>query len=209
MVGVVNEVKTASLETAAPLTAYLPYWVRSAADASFVVSGAIGEAELIRNVRAALAEQDPGIPMHRVKTMDTIVQAALSTRQWETWVASAFAITGLALACLGIFGVVSYGVAQRTNEIGIRIALGATRSRVVTMVLGETLRILAAGLGCGLLVTMLAVRWVASQLYGVTPQDPIILGGTLALVAAVALAASYWPAWRAAGLDPLQALRQN
>lgn len=209
VVGVVNEVKTESLEKAAPLTAYMPYWVRSAGAASFVVRGATGEADLIRSARAALAEQDPGIPMHDVKTMDAIVQAALSTRQWETWVAGAFALAGMALASLGIFGVVSYGVTQRTSEIGIRMALGATRGRVLTLVLSETLRVLSAGLGCGLVVTILATRWVASQLYGVAPQDPLILGGTVAIVGAVALAASYWPASRAARLDPLKALRQD
>ena len=139
--------------------------------------------------------------------MAAIVDAAIATRRLETSVAAAFAIAGLGLACLGIFGVVSYGITQRTNEFGIRIALGATRNEVLRLVLGETMSMLAVGAGGGFLAALLVGRWLATQLYGITPRDPWVLGTVAGVVSAAALLATYWPARRAAGLDPIRALR--
>ncbi|MBY0506318.1 MAG: ABC transporter permease [Bryobacteraceae bacterium] len=209
VIGVVNEVKTTGLEAAAPLTAYLPYWVRSSPQAAFVVRGSGGEAALTSGVRAALSAQDREIPLHRPAMMATIVEAALATRRLETWVAAAFALAGLGLACLGVFGVVSYGVTQRTSEFGIRMALGATSGEVLRLVLRETAGLLAVGVAVGVAGALVVSRWLAAQLYGVSARDPLVLLAVVATVCGVALVASYWPARRAADLDPMRALRQE
>jgi ABC-type antimicrobial peptide transport system permease subunit len=108
---------------------------------------------------------------------------------------------------VGLYGTVAYSVARRHNEIGIRVALGAERSRVVRMVLGEVARLLAGGAVVGLLIAVAATRLLATFLYGLTPTDPLTLGLSVAALALVALAAGALPAWRAARLDPMEALR--
>ena len=123
--------------------------------------------------------------------------------------AGAFGLLAGTLAVLGLYGVVAYMVARRRNEIGVRIALGAGRGRVIGLVLKEAALLLAIGLAVGVGLSLWAARAATSMLYGLKPYDPVTLGGAVLLLATVALIASYAPARRAAGLDPMDALREE
>jgi putative ABC transport system permease protein len=123
--------------------------------------------------------------------------------------AGAFGLLAGSLAVLGLYGVIAYMVARRRNEIGVRIALGATRGRIVALVLREAALLLGIGLVLGTALAAWAGEAAAALLYGVTPRDPLTLGGAIALLALVALFASYGPAWRASRMEPLAALRDE
>jgi putative ABC transport system permease protein len=123
--------------------------------------------------------------------------------------AGAFGFLAASLPVLGLYGVIAYMVARRRNEIGVRIALGATRSRVIGLVLREAILLLAIGLAVGLGLAVWAGRAAVSLVYGMKPGDPLTLGGAVALLALVAMAASYGPAWRASRLEPMDALREE
>jgi ABC-type antimicrobial peptide transport system permease subunit len=153
-----------------------------------------------------------------VRTLDPNVQGSAATlgKSAERWVwfsqvgamlSSSLGILGLFLASLGIYGLMSYSVAQRTHELGIRIALGANRSDILKLVLGQGLRISLVGLVVGLAIALGVTRVIAAMLYGVKPTDPVTFGGVSVLLTAVALLASYLPARRAAKVEPLVALR--
>ena len=120
-----------------------------------------------------------------------------------------FGALALLLAVIGIYGVISYGVTRRRNEIGIRIALGAARPRVIRMVVGEAGMLVALGTVAGIGVTIVGTRFVASFLYGVTATDPLTIGGAALLLAASALGAATVPAWRASRVDPMEVLRED
>jgi putative ABC transport system permease protein len=153
-----------------------------------------------------------------VRALDPNVQVSAATlgKSAERWVwfsqvgamiSSSLGILGLFLASLGIYGVMSYSVTQRTHELGVRIALGANRSDILKLVLGQGLRISLVGLAVGLAIALAVTRVIAAMLYGVKPTDPVTFGSVSLLLAAVALIASYLPARRAAKVEPLIALR--
>jgi ABC-type antimicrobial peptide transport system permease subunit len=118
-----------------------------------------------------------------------------------------FAAVAVLLACVGLYGVISYAVTRRTNEIGIRAALGADRAQVLRMILGESALLIAAGIALGLPVALAAVRLISGQLYGLKPADPATIAGAILLLAAVGALAGYIPARRATKIDPAVALR--
>jgi ABC-type antimicrobial peptide transport system permease subunit len=120
-----------------------------------------------------------------------------------------FGVLALSLAALGLYGLVSYSVARRRSEIGVRLALGATRARIIRMALGEVGRLVLAGIAFGVLLALAVMRLVASFLYGVAPNDPVTLTLAACALAAVALGAALIPAWRGARLNPLVALRDE
>ena len=123
--------------------------------------------------------------------------------------AGGFGALALTLACIGLYGLLAYSVVQRTKEIGIRMALGAQRTRVVTLVLQRGARLVAIGIAVGLPAAWAASRWVKTLLFGLTPADPVALGGAIVLLAAAGLVAAYVPALRASRVDPLVALRHE
>lgn len=158
-------------------------------------------------VRAAVRRLDPRLPVARLRTMDEVVGTALSQPRFMALLLALFAGLALALAAVGLYGVIAYGVAARGHEIGIRVVLGATRPRVLRLVLSEGMAMAAAGIGIGLALARLLTRFLAGQIYGVTADDPATFAAVPLLLAAVALAATWLPARRAARLDPATTLR--
>jgi len=160
-------------------------------------------------VRAAMRKIDPSLPTVEFKTLDGIVERAVSPRRFMVLLLSGFAGLALVLASLGIYGVVSYSVSQRTQEIGIRMALGASAGNVQFSVLRQTLLLALSGAGIGVAGSIAAAKLMASLLYGVQPGDMATFSGMLIVLALVAAAAGYMPALRASRIDPMAALRSE
>jgi len=174
-------------------------FVRTSADAS----------ALLPAMRRSLAGIDPNLAFYDVQTLAARVDAQTATGRFLVRLMTAFGALGLLLAAVGVYGVIAYGVAQRTREIGVRVALGASRGAIIRQVVGTGMRPVAAGAVAGLGGVWVLERFVRSLLYGVKPSDPLILLGTLGLLGAAALIASWLPARKAASVEPLIALRGN
>jgi putative ABC transport system permease protein len=141
--------------------------------------------------------------------MDQLMADSVAAPRFRTTLVAIFALVGLALAAIGIYGVMAYVVAERTHELGLRVALGATARDVVTMVLRETLALAAVGLAAGLAGALAATRLIGTLLFGIAPTDPATFAAIAAVIAGTALAASYVPARRAMRVDPMVALRHE
>ncbi|MBL8209169.1 MAG: ABC transporter permease [Bryobacterales bacterium] len=168
-----------------------------------------GEAAMAELVRSAVRGVSAAVPVSEVKAMEDIVGRAMWREQFYSAVLSGFAGFALLLAAIGLYGVVAQAVAQRTGEIGIRMAVGATRGQVMGMVLGQAARLTAVGLAIGLAMSLAGVPVLRSLLFGVEPYDGVTFGGIAVLLVVVALAAAMVPAWRAGRMDPLAALRRE
>jgi putative ABC transport system permease protein len=158
-------------------------------------------------IQARLKELDPNLPMANVRTMTDVVKASMSTQRWTGYLLSLFAGLALLLAAVGIAGVLAYLVNRSRREIGIRMALGASRGRVLSLVIGRGMTFAGAGIGCGLLGALLLTRVMAGLLYGVGARDPLTLAGVAVLLTAIAAAACAVPGFRASRFEPLEALR--
>jgi predicted permease len=158
-------------------------------------------------VQKQIASLDPGLPVSDVRTMDQLIGESLLNARLSAGLVLAFAILSLLLASVGLYGVLSYLTTQRTSELGIRMALGAQRDQLLQLMLVDGLRPALFGLGLGLGASILATRIFQSMLFGTKPLDPVVLGGVIATLLAVAVLACLAPAWRASRLDPMQALR--
>ena len=205
VVGVVDDVREWGLTEKAIPEAYAPY----AADGRVVLVLRTGHTTegVAAAVRGELARIDPALPLFSVRTMNEVIGDHAQGQQFLSLLVGAFAVFAALLAAMGIYGVLSYLVTQRTREIGIRISLGATRGRVLGGVLREGMVLTAAGVVCGLAGALAAGRILAGMLHEVKPFEPVLFGATAAVLAAIALAACCIPARRAARLDPLTALR--
>ncbi|HEY1912143.1 MAG TPA: ABC transporter permease [Vicinamibacterales bacterium] len=162
---------------------------------------------LAEPVRAAIARVDPDLPLFDVKTMDQRIDRTLSESRFNTLLLSLLGGIGLLLAAGGIYGVIAYFVSQRTQEIGVRIALGASRRSVVVLILAQALKPVAIGVVVGVVAALAASRVLSSQLFGVTRTDPLTIVAVVATLLGVALVASAIPARRAASIDPTRALQ--
>ena len=162
---------------------------------------------IVPAVRAAIRELDPSVPAYRVQTFEDVVSRSLWRQRLQGEVLGVFATLALVLASVGLYGVIVYAVAQRTREIGVRMALGATRRHVARLVLSQGARLTVVGVGVGAAAALALSRVVASLLYGVKPSDPVTFLAVPASLSAVALLASYAPARRAMNVDPLVAMR--
>jgi putative ABC transport system permease protein len=160
-------------------------------------------------VKSALARIDPEQPVSRIRTMDDVVSESIGGRSFPMLLLTLFAAVALVLAAIGVYGVVSYLVSQRTREIGIRVALGARKREVVWLVVGRALAPVVAGLALGAMGGVLSARILATLLYGVSPSDPSVIAGIVAVLGTTAMVASWIPARRAASVDPLVALRDE
>ena len=209
IVGVVGEVKYRGLPqnpTADP-DIYLPFADRNSL-VGLVLRTTVPPSSLIATVRAAVRTADPSIPVYAVATMDELVSGQTSSSRFTMWLMGVFAAAALMLAAVGIYGVMSYLVSQRTREIGIRLALGAGGRDILRLVVGNGARLVGAGIVMGLAASFALQRLVASLLFGVTAVD-VASGAAVGVLAAVALIACYLPALRATRVDPLRALRQD
>jgi len=160
-------------------------------------------------MKAALRELDPDLALYRVRTVDEIVRVSLQDRSTTTTLFIFFGSLGLLLAAVGLYGLMAYLVAQRRRDIGIRMSLGAVQGRIITEVLRHGLISTGMGLCLGALVSLAMGRFLASQLFKVSPGDPLTLGTSALLLCLVNLAASLIPAVRAARIDPVLALRDE
>jgi predicted permease len=164
-------------------------------------------ATTIGPVRNAVAAFDPGAVMYAEETMDEVIAKSLSARKFSMILFGTFAAIALVLSCVGIYGVISYLTEERTREIGVRMALGARRRDILLLVLGQGARMAFLGIGMGVLLALGLTHLIASQIYGVTPHDPLTFGSAGLVLAVVALAACYIPARRAMQIEPIVALR--
>jgi ABC-type antimicrobial peptide transport system permease subunit len=186
---------------------YYPITEDSPSLVAVVVRGTLPERELLSVLRNAVREVDPSQPIYAVRTLADLKHTALTTRRSNTTLITAFGALALLLAVVGVYGVMAYGVTLRSRELGIRAALGAGRSDLVRLVLGESLWVAVIGVGLGLVGTLALSRLLQSLLYGVGPSDPVaIIGAALVLVAPV-LGATLIPARRAARANPVEVMR--
>ena len=201
IVGVLGDVREDGLDQPAPPILYLPHAQLPDSQMAVVVRGNAA------GVREALSDIDASQPVDRVAPLDEVLASALSSRKFPLQMLGAFAALALLLSALGIYGVTSYAVAQRTREIGVRMAIGAQASDVLRMVLRDALRLVGLGLVLGLAGALAGAQLIGSLLYGVGPRDPVTYLGISALLGGVAVLASLVPALRAARVPPMSALR--
>ncbi len=158
-------------------------------------------------LRSAVADIDPNQPIVKVRTMEDNMAATVAQPRFRTWLIGIFAALALLLAAVGIYGVMSYSVTQRTNEIGIRVTLGAQPGDVFRTVVGEGLRFALLGVAIGITAGLVLTRLLASFLYGISASDPTTFIAVAIILVAVSAAASFFPARRATRVDPIIALR--
>lgn len=206
VVGVVANVRHSSLEEEPPPEIYTA-WQNDAQHAYIVVRSALPPQEIASAVRATLRTIDPNLALADIHTMGELISKTRARRRFQTTLVTVFAGSALLLALIGLYGLVSYSVKQRTAEIGVRMALGASRKQVITMILGSSMKLVIAGLVVGLAGALALTRILSSFLYNVRPIDPLTFVAVPALLLLVTIAACAIPGWRAAEVDPIQALR--
>ena len=208
VVGVVGDVRHLALEQGAGMEMYMSIrQCRDFASVDLVVRTKRAPAELAPAIRAALKPIAPSLPGNDFRILQALVDKAVSPRRFVVWLLGGFAAFAALLASLGIYGVVSYAVSQRTQEIGIRMALGASGAKLQVSIVGRTLSLAAMGMLLGTVASWAVAHAIGGLLFGVTPADPVTFAGMLALLTVVAAAASYLPARRASRIDPAVALR--
>jgi predicted permease len=166
-------------------------------------------AAIVGSVRRAVSEFDPGAVVYAVETMSEVLAESMAARRLSMILLSVFATLALALSCIGMFGVLSYLAGERTREIGVRMALGAQRGDIRRLILGQGVKMAFAGVGGGVFLALGLTHFMSSQLFGITPHDPLTFAGVALVLLLVALGACYVPARRAMGVDPMVALRHE
>jgi predicted permease len=209
IVGVVSDTRSNSLKQAPGLMVYLPYWDNPPYATFFMVRTVQDAASIEAAMRRQIWNYDPDANIPYVRSLDEQVNRSLAPERSQVAVLSAFGGSALLLAVLGIYGVLSYSVARRVKELGVRIALGASRQNIYVLTISEAARPVLLGLAGGMVVSAVAGYWIRSLLYGIAPVSvPVsVLVGILFL--AVSVLAAWLPARRAASIDPIQALRMD
>jgi predicted permease len=209
VIGVIADVRESSVEGDPGWQMYLPATQSGPEGAQLVVRTQLPPDVLASSVMATLRQMNPGQPATEFRPIQGLVDHAVSPRRFFVLLVDIFAGLGLLLASLGIYGVISYSVTQRTQEIGIRMALGASRWNVQFSVIWKTLRLVLLGMVVGLVASFAAARLIATLLFGTAASDPATFGAVILVLTAVALVAGYIPAWRASRINPMIALRNN
>jgi putative ABC transport system permease protein len=209
IVGVVADIKTDRLDKPQYPEIYWPMAQAPSASARILIRTKADPKSLSAAVREEIGRIDRDLPVSEMKAMEGVIADTLWRPRLAAWLLGLFASLAVALAAAGLYGLLSYSVSQRTQEIGLRMALGAQSRDVLRLVIGEGMRLVGIGLAVGLAATFALSRLVASQLYGVNATDPLTFGGMALLLACVALLACWLPARRAAKTDPMTALRRG
>jgi ABC-type antimicrobial peptide transport system permease subunit len=209
IVGLVENTYTVGLRLAPRATVYVAYTqLRGSVPTTITVRTAGRLTQTTGAIQRAVQARLPNAPIE-VRPLSAQVNGAMARERMLATLASGFGLLALVLACVGIYGLQAYGVARRIKEIGIRLALGAERRRVVTLVLGRAVRLVLIGVGIGLPVAFAASRWIESLLFGLQPTDFTTMASAIVLLALTAQFAASVPAWKASRVDPLAALRHD
>jgi predicted permease len=209
IVGVVRDTKYSSVRDPGPPTMYRCVWQQPTRGLN-VALRTVGEPlAMAETVRGAMRDVDPALPIQRFTSQTEQISLGLAQERLFATAYAAFGALAVVLACIGLFGLMSYNVARRTTEIGVRMALGAQRGTVVAMVMGESMRLVAIGVAVGLGTALWAGRYVKAVLYGLPAHDPLTIAAAVGLIAVVSALAGGLPARRASKVDPMEALRQQ
>ena len=206
IVGVVGDVKYSQVREAAPPTIYVPYTQHRVSSMVFEVKTAGDPNQLVPSVREAIRSVDPKVPLMDVSTQTEQIDNRFRQERFFAIAYSAFGGLAALLAAIGLFGLASYGVAQRTNEIGVRMALGANRGDVVRMVVTESLVLVAVGVAIGIVGALVGGQLVSNLLFDVAPANPLTMAAATMAMILVSSIAAFFPARRAARIDPMSAL---
>jgi predicted permease len=207
VVGVVADSRNFTLEREPWPEIFIPYQQQPSLFMTFVLRTKDDPMRLAAGMRQAVESVDANEPVANIQTMDDIVQKLVAPRRFKLVLLGSFALLALVLGAVGLYGVISYAVTERTHEIGIRRALGAQRNDVLKLVIGQGFKLALTGVGIGILGAMTLTRFLSSLLYGVKPTDPLTFVSVSLLLIAVSLLAAYIPARRATKVDPMVALR--
>jgi putative ABC transport system permease protein len=215
VVGVVRDVRAAGYQQDVEPTMYFPhaqagksaYYTPAAMNLVIKTDG--DPTALAAPVRNIVRQLSAVTPVSRVQTMEQVVEGSVASRRFSTLLLAGFSVLALALAAIGIYGVISYDVSQRTHEIGLRMALGARSGQVAGMMLGRGVRLVAAGLVIGVVGSLAVTGVLQSLLVGVSRLDPVTIGSVVVILGVVAASAAYLPARRASAVDPMVALRRD
>jgi predicted permease len=207
--GVVGDVRSIGLDKPPSMTVYLPYWQRRTGGGgpALAVRTAIGSPAVSPAIRNAIHHIDSELPVPQFQTMEQIIDESVAQRRFQMTLILLFAVAAMVLASLGIYGVVSYSVSSRANEIGVRMALGARGADILKMIVGQAMAPVVMGICCGIVASLATGRLLAGLLYGVTPVDTATITIVVLTLASVAALASLIPARRATHVDPAAALR--
>jgi len=211
IIGVAKNARYSSLKNEIPAVAYVPYTaeIRSSGQLTFELRAAGDPMSLVTAAREAVRQADSRIPVNDIRTQEAVIDQTIGQERTFATLCTVFALLAVAIACLGLYGTMAYSVARRTNEIGLRMALGAERGRLIWMVLREVCVMAAVGLAIGLPVALATTKFVQSFLFEMKPNDPCAVAGAAAVLVLAAVAAGYGPAWRASRIDPWNALRHE
>jgi putative ABC transport system permease protein len=207
VVGVVADVKFNGVSSETPMQAYLPLVHDGSRSLALVVRSATGPSSLVPAIEAIVRDLDKDLPLFQVRTMEQMLDASIARERMSMLIFGVFAIVALALASVGLYGVVAHGVTERTHEIGVRMALGAESRHVLGLVVRQGLSMAAVGTAIGVAGAFALSRWIQALLFGVTATDPATFAAVVVTLLAVATIACYIPAWRATRVDPTTALR--
>jgi len=209
VIGIVKDAKYGDLDEPTTMAAYFPCTQHTGFYGNFLIRFAPGtnSGQIIAQTRSLVAQINPNILITSVSSLEELVDRSIATQSLIARLSTFFGILAVFLASIGIYGLMSYSVARRTNEIGIRLALGAQTGTLLWMVLRETLTLLAIGLAVGVPITLASTSIIKSQLYELSPLDPIAIGSAIVIIAAMTVLAAWLPARRASKVDPMVALR--
>jgi len=209
IIAVVADVKSSQLSEDVTPEYYLAFAQAAGLSPKLVIRATVDPVSLIAPLRGQLAEIDKNLPLYDVKTMDSLVSESAAQSRFHALLLSCFAAIALLLSAIGLYGLLSYLVVQRTLEIGVRIALGAQRSSVLTMILRRGLTLAVIGLAIGIALSVMLTRLISGMLFGVRPSDPLTFVAVSLVLLLISLLASSVPAYRAATLDPMRTLRDQ
>jgi len=209
IVGVVRDTKYASVRDPGPPTMYRCAWQEPSRSLNVVLRTAGDPMTMTETVRGAMREVDATLPIQKFTSQTEQISLRFAQERLFALAYAAFGALAMVLACIGLFGLMSYNVGRRTTEIGVRMALGAQRRTVVAMVMGESMRLVAIGVAVGLAAALWAGRYVKAVLYGLPAHDPLTIAAAVALIAVVSALAGGLPARRASKIDPMHALREQ